>query len=44
MKPYDLGISFVTHSKLCKDTNKEQLNRLTEGDFLELQFSQGKTF
>ena len=32
MKQYDLDISFVTHSKLCKDTNKEQLNRLLEGD------------
>lgn len=41
---YDLGTSFVTYSKLCKDTNKEQLIRLPEGDFLELQFLQGKTF
>ena len=44
MKQYDLGISFVAHSKLYKDTNEEQLNRLLEGDFLELQFSQGKPF
>ena len=44
MKQYDLGISFAAHSKLCKDTNEEQLNRLMEGDFLELQFSQGKPF
>ena len=40
----DLGISLAAHSKLYKDANEEQLNRLLEGDFLELQFSQGKPF
>jgi hypothetical protein len=32
----DLDISLAAHSKLYKDTNEEQSNRLMEGDFLEL--------
>lgn len=38
---YDLGISLATLSKLYREASEEQLNKLLEGDFLELQFSLG---
>lgn len=38
---YDLGISLATLSKLYRDASEEQLTQLLEGNFLELQFSQG---
>ncbi|MFU1903143.1 DNA processing protein DprA [Bacillus thuringiensis] len=38
---YDLGISLATLSRLYREASEEQLNKLLEGDFLELQFSLG---
>lgn len=36
---YDLGLSLPTLSRLYREADEEQLNRLLKGDFLELQFS-----
>ena len=39
-----IGLCFKLSSERILGYNEEQLNRLLEGDLLELQFSQGKTF
>ena len=39
-----IGLCFKLTSERILGYIKEQLNRLVKGDFLELQFSQGKPF